>query len=383
MPNTVSNPYEDTFEINITDAFINRHMTTTTDCSASIHGEFVKCKNTFVKCKKCKKRYNLLDGFNVFGKDAHVCINCFKIHYICCQFCERIKTKNKAVKFPDFYVCAKCYASRQIGLKKYPYHDNEYPLHEYNHSPKPYYHLKASEVPNKWQTKFPYYGIEIEVTRPRCNRIARFQLEDDLSRLPNENESDFYLKRDGSIRNGLEIVTHPRTLQSHLDYDYQAIFKLIRKHGFSAQNRKCGLHVHVSRRFLTYTEQVKLAFFVHKFKAKIKKLARRSSKRYSPYKNIKEHSKMALAYSAHKYDALNFFNYDTIEFRMFAGTDDVNEMLITLEFIDSLIHYIKTTIQSDYIGQRMWKKYLLYINADKIKYDELLRYCQEKRIWQK
>jgi hypothetical protein len=92
---------------------------------------------------------------------------------------------------------------------------------------------------------------------------------------------------------------------------------------------------------------------------------------------------MALAYSAHKYDALNFFNYDTIEFRMFAGTDDVNEMLITLEFIDSLIHYIKTTIQSDYIGQRMWKKYLLYINADKIKYDELLRYCQEKRIWQK
>jgi hypothetical protein len=92
-----------------------------------------------------------------------------------------------------------------------------------------------------------FFGIEIEVeARDNLRESAEYahQLESmDLA----------YLKHDGSLNNGFEIVTHP---MSH-DFFKNEATRLLCSNGRSAyqegirvkswDTRTCGLHIHISR----------------------------------------------------------------------------------------------------------------------------------------
>lgn len=68
-----------------------------------------------------------------------------------------------------------------------------------------------------------------------------------------------YIKCDGSLDDGMEIVTHPMSLDYHLEkFCWDALTARAIKLGYrSHQTSTCGLHVHVSRDGLgeTYEEQ--------------------------------------------------------------------------------------------------------------------------------
>jgi hypothetical protein len=155
------------------------------------------------------------------------------------------------------------------------------------------------------------------------------------------------LEHDGSLNNGFEMVTGWTGLDVHRE-QLQRFTQPIR--GLKSHDTStCGLHVHICKRDMTLFHAVKMVLFINDSgnQRLIRTLARRDSSRYSQVKNKKasyDWIKNAKQYSDggkgrvlqmlnnDRYEALNFQNERTVEFRLFKGTLRYETILACLEF---------------------------------------------------
>lgn len=149
------------------------------------------------------------------------------------------------------------------------------------------------------------------------------------------------LENDGSLHNGFEMVTGWTGLDVHAKQlqHFKNPIRGLKSHDTST----CGLHVHICKKGMTLFHAVKMVLFVNDSgnQRLVRSLARRDSSRYSQVKNKKagyEWLKNAktdnnLKYlNADRYEALNFQNDRTVEFRMFKGTLRYATIMACLEF---------------------------------------------------
>ena len=98
-----------------------------------------------------------------------------------------------------------------------------------------------------------------------------------LLNIANANAENLYIKTDGSLDEGLELVTHPMTLEYHLnEMPWAEVLRKAQSMGYlSHAAGTCGLHVHISRLAFgcTYEQQeaaiARLLYFVEKFWAEL------------------------------------------------------------------------------------------------------------------
>ena len=155
------------------------------------------------------------------------------------------------------------------------------------------------------------------------------------------------LEHDGSLNNGFELVTGWTGLDIHREQlqRFTTPIRGLKSHDTST----CGLHVHICKRDMTVYHAVKMVLFINDSgnQRLIRTLARRDSSRYSQVKNKKasfDWIKNAKQYenggkkavlqmlNNDRYEALNFQNDRTIEFRLFKGTMRYETILACLEF---------------------------------------------------
>jgi hypothetical protein len=149
------------------------------------------------------------------------------------------------------------------------------------------------------------------------------------------------LEHDGSLHNGFEMVTGWTGLDVHAKQlqHFKNPIRGLKSHDTST----CGLHVHICKKDMTLFHAVKMVLFVNDSgnQRLVRSLARRDSSRYSQVKNKKAgyewltnaKSGNNLKYlNADRYEALNFQNDRTIEFRMFKGTMRYDTIMACLEF---------------------------------------------------
>jgi hypothetical protein len=265
----------------------------------------------------------------------------------------------------------------------------------YSFKPKPWFYSKAKFSGSRSNSnKALYMGIELEIEMPRdaAGDVVRFLYES--SGTLKEKQRYYYLKHDGSLSNGCEIVSHPMSLWYHRGFTWDMIFDQLRRHGCSSDNSTCGLHVHVNRSFMqdkaerTGVSNCKLDLFVNAHKHNMVKLARRQST-FARFKNVWEMvSYGELGTNRYRYQALNFQNKKTVEFRIFKGTLDHPTFLASLELVDACCHFVKSTTSSwpamfdndsiqawaDYI----WVEFLGYIRSFQRKYVILAEYLKER-----
>ena len=122
-----------------------------------------------------------------------------------------------------------------------------------------------------------FFGIELE-TEPQDEGDE----DVDMVREVQEYVSEWaYLKHDGSLNEGgFELVTHPMTLENHLEKFTPELFKTIRDAGYvSHTSGSCGLHIHISRSaFKSDLAIVKLLEFVYgNYENVVSELGRRKS----------------------------------------------------------------------------------------------------------
>lgn len=198
-----------------------------------------------------------------------------------------------------------------------------------------------------------------------------------------------YIKGDGSLDDGMELVSHPMSLDYHKNYQWEEIMKKAISLGYrSHQTSTCGLHIHVNRSCLgdTHDEQEdvisRILFFVEIHWAELLKFSRRSeysmnrwAARYGYEKSGREILDKAKKGNNGRYAAVNLMNWATIEFRLFRGTLKYNTLIAAIELVNEICD-LAIHLTDEGIEKMSWSEFV-----DAIEAPELITYLKERRLY--
>lgn len=275
-----------------------------------------------VLCESCGTRITRADAV-----DDIVCHDCYEDHYHRCCECGGLVYEDDVHYIGDYPYCDRCYEDLH----------NEY-IEDYSYKPDPIF----------YGTGQPHYGIELEIDNGGDIDGNAGQIMNSVN-FPMEH---IYCKHDGSLNDGFEIVSHPCTLDYHLnELGWDKILKKAHQLGYYSHTAEtCGLHIHINRAALgtSIEEQEntigRIVFFFEKFWDKILRLSRRTENQANRWAsryggnniNPKESLKSAKTSGLGRYTAVNLENIFTVELRIFRGTLRYKTFVATLQFVDKL-----------------------------------------------
>jgi hypothetical protein len=297
------------------------------------------------KNKNLRKITNLLkvDEFSL-----QICNDCESVAYEDELFCC----------YEDYLVCEDCksdnYRYSDYRDTYISYEDYEMEQDEYNHSDEEEDYIYAWEydvmqdlsltaLPNeRIELNTAYYGVELEVEK---RKDCPSDIAERVHNLMHKYLPFALLKSDGSLSNGFEIVSAPATLNAHKKY-----WKPFFDSGNEAINNlkswntdTTGLHIHISKSALSQNNIGKILVFINDEKNEdfINHIAGRNSNQWakkSP-KKISDGTRT----DTDKYEAVNTSHRNSIELRIFRGNLSRVGFFRVLEFVDSLVGFVKNT----------------------------------------
>lgn len=346
-------------------------------------------------CSICGNRHDKTT--DVVVEQQHLCNVCANEYTDTCHHCgDRYFNHNLTRGFCEschnelFTACTNCGCDIRLDSANYlndgdaPYCDSCYDsicqvIHDYSYKPKPIFHGSNER----------YLGVELEIDEGGIDEDSA----DDLLFIANKYSENLYIKRDGSITHGFELVSHPMTLSYHTDnMPWQEIFKKAIQLGYrSHQPGTCGLHVHISRDMLgdSYDERectiAKILYFYEKFWNEILKFSRRNESQINRWArrygggliNPSESLRRAKTSDLGRYVAVNLQNEHTIEMRVFRGTLKYSTFLATLQFVDEIVSVAFLSSDSD-IQKLTWSSFVSNISESK---KELIDYLKRNRLY--
>ena len=319
-----------------------------------------------VICDHCAER---VYEENAVEDDMHtLCDHCFDEYYVRCEDCNRIIHRDRTYwDNDDNAYCASCWDEHNDVI------------HEYSYTPDLVFHGKGLR----------HFGVELEIDDGgTVNSNA-----EKLLNIANANAENLYIKTDGSLDEGLELVTHPMTLEYHLnEMPWAEVLRKAQSMGYlSHAAGTCGLHVHISRLAFgcTYEQQeaaiARLLYFVEKFWAELLRFSRRTQSqmnrwaaRYGYKNSPKEILEDAKKGCNGRYACVNITNYHTIEFRMFRGTLKYNTLIATLELVDKICE-LATDLTDSELKSVSWSDFVGSLD-DSTK-PELITYLKERQLY--
>jgi len=195
-----------------------------------------------------------------------------------------------------------------------------------------------------------------------------------------------YLKYDGSLRNGFEIVSHPHSLEEFQKEFPWHILDELKTNGFRSWNtRTCGIHVHVSRRAFKRgswiqeeAHQIKFMKLIYDNQRQVQRLAGRESS-YAKFDDKgKIVQKVKAGYqTSGRYSAINTENDSTIEVRVFRGTLRKERVLSALEFVHAAVEYTRNLKMVASEKPLSWIKFIGYVSDNSKQYPNLFLVINE------
>ncbi len=216
------------------------------------------------------------------------------------------------------------------------------------------------------------FGIEIELNTPidtLSNPQGRIEICKQLLRVLNKDGKHFHIMRDNSVRNGIELVSAPMTYKYWTEkFNVKEVDDLFKQLRLTA-TVDTGLHIHVGVNHTRRLRELYLQFFAISYPIWIYLSDRRYERiqeRYVSTKYFIEKPQLKKRYIAtidaliktgtskvnyeglgyydyqieDRYLGLNFFNKKTIEFRMFAGTNNFFDIFKYLTFVDVIVKMV-------------------------------------------
>lgn len=236
-------------------------------------------------CSHCGGRVPLDDMAG--SDDFPLCQGCYDDHYTSCSCCGRIIHQDNAYcENEDSYeaYCPSCYRT----------HSHNGGIEDYYYKPDPIFYGKGTR----------YFGVELEVDGAgKCDDNA-----ENVMSIGNRKVNHIYCKHDGSLDDGFEIVTHPMTLEYHMQsMPWENVLDELRVMGYlSHKTSTCGLHVHVNRNSFgeTIAEQdtciARVLYFFEKHWDELLKFSRRTARqldRWAARYGYKDHPKEMLEHA--------------------------------------------------------------------------------------
>lgn len=324
-------------------------------------------------CDDCGEIVDV-DDTHTTADDRIICDDCYSDDYSTCDECGQIFHTDETSDISDQCVCDDCrenYYSEcpQCG-ELFRTEDGCYDedseetycsetclneatggryFHEYGYKPRPVFHKceDEAEVPG-------YYGVELELELDGADRPST------AKDIVLTGDDFVYCKHDGSLSDGIEIVSHPGSYAFHMTDMWKKVIDTAVDAGMQAETT-CGLHIHASRTLFGTTQLgqeltiAKVLYCFERLWDKIVIFSRRESVSYiedwasKSATGIKGNddastvrNKLRKNGPQSRYSAVNLCNSNTVEFRIFASTTDVSELQGSIGFVHTLIMYCNT-----------------------------------------
>ena len=311
-----------------------------------------------------------------------------------CSYCGNNVNANDVIVTDFGFICKNCFNARSETYHKClicgTYTDNENMIcdnctsgvyvkniNSYGTKPKPIF--KNYKYDKDIPLGKRYYGLELEYSNTNSVKVKEKMF--DLYK-----DKWLYNKSDGSLCNGVEIVTSP--------CDYKSIMWLLDKMknpikniiGGTKYTQNAGIHIHVSKKSIPSYNIYKLSYLLNNRQAKelssiMFYLSGRNAKvsdnylgRYAKIGNITKFKN-----DTDRYLALNLTNEHTIEFRIFKATNDMDKVKSYINFVESMINFVDITPFKE-VNLNNYLLYLLNNPFDKKINDRLLRILKYKKI---
>ena len=320
-----------------------------------------------VVCDECGER--IWSNRDLGNCGIHLCGQCREDYAYCCDCGQLVHVDRLHYLNDDDNVgyCESCYYS----------HSSDGVIQSYYYKPEPVFYGEGSR----------FFGVELELDGGGERNDKASQL---LS-VANANGLEFlYIKHDGSLDDGLELVSHPMTLDFHQqEMPWKSILQEAIRLGYvSHQARTCGLHVHVDRTAFGETEEeqeaviARILFFVEnhwnellrfsrRTRAQMEQWAARYGRKDDP-KAVLDHAKR---HEFERYKCVNLTNTRTIEFRMFRGTLKWNSFLATLQMVDRICD-VALYLSDQEVQDLTWSDFVASCTQP-----ELVQYLKERRLY--
>jgi len=314
-------------------------------------------------CESCSDSYA---GDCHYVQDTPYCERCYEDECYYCDDCDESFTNHDpcGCRDDDEPSNGRCCMAIQRG--KF--------VHDYNCKPVP--HFKGTSKHNM------YLGFELEV-----------EFKQDIAGVAPHTATALdgiaYLKHDGSINNGFEIVTHPHTHQTYRESStllWDTIETLRSQYGArSWDTDTCGLHIHLSREgFSSGAHLHRFIAFVYHNAPHMMKFAGRKTRfaRFNDVYTFDEYDRPVFSikhkvgdpqrYSSERYSAVNTQNKNTIELRFFRGTMKASGVLSALDLAQAMVEYTRELRLDDVkLGALQWEWFADYVRSNNGLYPDL------------
>lgn len=350
------------------------------DCDELVHEDYIVAVNYGARqvCQHCADDYyicNHCDGSfssRYISVDTHhitLCRHCYEDHYFTCDDCGDVYHVDNGRYIDGCLYCDSCASDHEADILPY--------------STKP--------TPVFFGGKRAGYGLELEIDDGNDRQDAA---RDIMS----AGRDHIYIKEDGSLsRDGMEIVTHPATLDYHVNhFPWADICRTALSYEYRSHDTDtCGLHIHASRSLFgdSILEQdltiAKIMLLVDRwYDSYIVQFARRDISRMrqwadkpnagiQPGDNDSDAVHKSKKTATDRYKAVNLCNRNTIEFRFFRGTLKRDTIIASIQWVDTIIRYCRDTPLKD-LFNATWDN--IFGNTG---YKELTDYLKQRNLYEK
>lgn len=329
----------------------------------------------------------------------NLCDNCAQDYYDqhggeaqfnTCPACDDITHRDNCLWFDGELYCEGChdssvYTCDYCGTEQWDgngHHceddedNSESSIHSYSYRPTPYFFGKGQY----------YLGFELEIEARNNSRYEGAEL------VQGELGSHAYMKDDGSLSDGFEVVTHPHTLDEYQkNFNWDFIPKLKREGYRSWNTDTCGLHVHVSRtafgngdipwrspdrdQLILKRQAHELRFMklIYDNQRQVERIAGRSANNYATFadKGRLVHKLKFGNQSSGRYSAINTENDSTLEVRVFKGSLRKERVLSALEFVAASVEYTRDLKVTSKNQALTWLRFTAYVSDNMETYPNL------------
>lgn len=197
------------------------------------------------------------------------------------------------------------------------------------------YNAKAEDILPTEETSSRLFGIELEYEDITARQVGKTLKGHAIS------------KRDGSIRNGVEVVTRPACVETHKK-SLKPFYESVK---VSAKSNT-GMHVHVDKKNLSAYQLGFMLEFLNK-PSLIPDIEKVAGRKYSTNTYCRTLDSMKMSWGnkfdegryklvktpTQKYSPLNTSKAKTIEVRIFSSPESYEEMCGKLDFVAALVRY--------------------------------------------
>jgi len=316
---------------------------------------FGRAMAEFIRDQDDDGALELINDSNVHCRNgwADFMDNHFSNCYFHCHDCENLFSMDEHNNaYDDYGVCDHCRDYNYNYSERNGYYvrdDDEEDEEEFRNIRE--YHTCSDHlghIPSKYDARKPRVLLGLELEMEIKDNFDRDERAGVLLENVREYQGHTYAlcENDGSLDHGFEMVTAYTGLDVHADQ--LKYFEKGLRGAISHDSDNCGLHVHICKADMSTLHGAKMILFIndqanHRL---IKAIARRDSSDYAKIKNKKDDTywlKDAVRgcdskrsqlknLNSDRYEALNFKNTNTVEFRLFKGSLVYSTIMSCLEF---------------------------------------------------